>query len=182
MKIYTKTGDRGTTQLVGGKRVPKYDIRLETYGAVDELMSFIGLLHDQPEVDTQNKQLLVVIQSRLMDCAAIYAAEPETTKRIPQINASDISLLETEIDRIYSQLKPLTAFVLPGGHQVVSLCHVCRTICRRAERLAVKLDSEVEIPQNTNIYLNRLSDYFFALARDYEKKLGVEQINWLPNK
>lgn len=181
MKIYTKTGDGGTTQLIGGNRVPKYDTRIETYGTVDELMSFVGLLHDQPEVDPDTKKFLVMLQSRLMDCASIYAAEGEVKKRIPQIHDSDIAILESKIDEIYSQLEPLTSFVLPGGHQVVSLCHVCRSICRRTERLAVKLAAEVEVPQNANRYINRLSDYFFALSRFFEKELNIEQILWQPN-
>lgn len=182
MKIYTKTGDKGTTALIGGMRVPKYNLRLETYGTIDELMSFIGLLHDQPEIDDRTRATLITIQSRLMDCASIYATDESTKKTIPQINGSDIELLEKEIDLIDRQLEPLRAFVLPGGHQVVSLCHVCRTICRRTERLAVKLATEIEIPLNANIYINRLSDYFFALSRIMAKKLNIEQIVWQPNK
>lgn len=182
MKIYTKTGDKGTTALIGGTRVPKFDVRIESYGTIDELMSFIGLLHDQPQVDDATKNILITIESRLMDCAAIFAADELTKKKIPQIKDSDIEFLETTIDNYYSKLDPLNAFILPCGHQAISLCHVCRTICRRAERQVVKLASEIEIPENTNMYINRLSDYFFALSRILSKKLNVEQIKWQPNE
>lgn len=182
MKIYTKTGDKGTTALIGGTRVPKYDVRIEAYGTLDELMSFIGLLHDQPQVDSATKNTLITIESRLMDCAAILAADEATKKKIPQIKDSDIEFLEKTIDSYYSELEPLNAFILPCGHQAISICHVCRTICRRAERQVVKLASEITIPENTSRYINRLSDYLFALSRILSKKLNVEQIKWQPNE
>ena len=180
MKIYTKTGDTGTTSLVGGTRVPKYSLRLETYGAVDELTAFLGQLHDSPEVKPAVKSLLVNIISRLMDCSAIYASEESVQSKVPQITESEIARLESEIDAIYAQIEPLRAFVLPCGHSVLSLCHVCRTVCRRAERAAVRLAQEVELPPLTNKYLNRLSDYLFALSQQLAKELKIEQIKWQP--
>lgn len=181
MKIYTRTGDTGTTSLIGGTRVPKHSTRLETYGAVDELTAFVGQLHDHPDIAPTTKALLVEIMSRLMDCAAVYAADEATLKKIPHIADSSIAQLETEIDAIYAHIDPPRAFVLPCGHSAVSLCHVCRTVCRRTERLATKLASEIDLPPNTNKYINRLSDYLFALSQQLAEKLGVEQIKWQPN-
>lgn len=180
MKIYTKTGDAGTTSLVGGTRVPKHSLRLETYGAVDELTAFLGQLHDSPEIKPETKTLLVNIISRLMDCSAVYAAEEQALDKVPQIAEAEIVRLEAEIDAIYAQIEPLRAFVLPCGHRVLSLCHVCRTVCRRAERAATKLATEVELPPLTNKYLNRLSDYLFALSQLLAKELKIEQIKWQP--
>lgn len=180
MKIYTKTGDNGTTSLIGGARVPKYHPRIEVYGTVDELIAFVGLLRDQ-EVDDGLKEFLVRVQDRLMSCASIFAADcTDCRVRIPRIDEADISAIEDAIDRMDSELEPLQAFVLPGGHQAVSLCHVCRTICRRAERLAIKLSDETPVPENVLKYINRLSDYFFVLARKVAKDLEIEQIKWQP--
>lgn len=181
MKIYTKTGDKGTTSLIGGARVPKYHPRIETYGTVDELIAFSGLLRDQP-IDGHTKEVIIFIQDRLMNCASILAADCTNCKvRIPKIEDEDIRLIESEIDDMDAQLEPLTSFLLPGGHQAVSVCHVCRTVCRRAERLATRLAEETPLPENLIIFLNRLSDYFFTLSRKLGKDFGVEQILWRPN-
>lgn len=185
MKIYTKTGDDGTTQLIGGERVPKYDLRVETYGAIDELMSFVGLLHDQPDMDSQTAGTLQTIQQCLMTCASIYATSDNVRKPTPSLCQADICAIEKAIDNLSAQLEPLTQFVLPGGNTTVSLCHVCRSICRRTERIATKLSAENDQRASNNSlankYLNRLSDYLFVLSRYFEKKLNVEQILWQPN-
>lgn len=181
MKIYTKTGDKGTTSLIGGARVPKYHPRIEAYGTIDELMAFVSLLREQIDLDEKTKVLLVDVLDRLMSCASILAADcTDCRVKIPQIIPSDFEMLEKAIDEMETQLKPLSSFVLPGGHQIVSLCHVARTICRRAERLAIKLAEETPVQENLIIYLNRLSDFLFVLARFEAKNLGVDQIIWKP--
>lgn len=182
MKIYTKTGDKGMTSLIGGMRVPKYHPRIDTYGTVDELIAFIGLLRDQP-VDGHTRDMLIFVQDKLMSCAAVLAAEePNSKTDLPTVSDADVRKLEADIDAMDALLEPLTSFVLPGGHPTVSLCHVCRTICRRAERLAVKLATETPLPENLTIFLNRLSDYLFTLSRKLAKDLKVDQIKWHPDK
>ena len=181
MKIYTKTGDKGSTALIGGKRVPKNHPRIEAYCTVDELMAFVALLRDQAEVDEYWKSVLAEVLDRLMSCASILAADCDDCQvRIPSIPDSDIEFLERQMDEMDSQLEPLTSFVLPGGHQVVSLCHVARTICRRAERLSIQLSETTQVPQNLIMYLNRLSDFFFMLSRYSAKNLNILQIPWVP--
>lgn len=178
MKIYTKTGDKGTTSLIGGKRVSKNHPRIEAYGTVDELMAFVALLRDQ-EMPNEWKEVLAEILDRLMSCASILAADCTDCKvKIPEIPYTDIEFLENKIDYMDSQLEPLTSFVLPGGHQTVSLCHVARTICRRAERLAIKVDQESPLPENVIKYINRLSDFFFTFSRFLAKELNIKQISW----
>jgi len=180
MKIYTKTGDKGQTSLIGGKRVPKYHPRIEAYGTVDELISFTGLLRDQ-NIDDNTRQFLIEIQDRLMNCASILAADcTDCSVKIPQILPDDITNVEKQIDLMDNELLPLSSFILPGGHQVVSLCHVCRTICRRAERNIIKLSEDTPVPEYLIQYLNRISDYFFTLSRKLAKDLNVQQINWKP--
>jgi cob(I)alamin adenosyltransferase len=180
VKIYTKTGDKGSTSLIGGTRVPKYHPRIEAYGTVDELMAFVSLLRDQ-DIDNYWKDVLLEILDRLMSCASILAADCTDCKvKIPQIPYSDIEFLEKQIDKIDSLLEPLTSFVLPGGHQTVSLCHVARTICRRAERITIQLSEETPVPENLVKYLNRLSDFLFMLSRVLAKDLNISQINWTP--
>lgn len=179
-KIYTKTGDKGTTSLIGGTRVPKYDDRIEAYGTVDELSAFIGLLRDQ-DIDTHSKEILLEIQDRLFTMESILAADSQRhLKSLPGLKKEDISLLETEIDAMNESLPELTSFILPGGHPVVSYCHVARTVCRRAERLAIKLNESFPIPQITISYLNRLSDYLFVLARKFLQDFDVEESLWKP--
>lgn len=182
MKIYTKTGDIGETSLFGGRRVSKSELRIEAYGTVDELNSWIGLLRD---VQTENsvKDLLKEIQDRLFTLGSSLAADPENTKlKTPDLHESDVELLEKAIDKMDEALEPLRNFILPGGHVHVSYCHLARTVCRRAERLAVALHHTSEIHPLAIKYLNRLSDYLFTLSRKMAKDLGAEEVNWLPRK
>jgi cob(I)alamin adenosyltransferase len=189
MKIYTKTGDTGTTALFGGTRVPKDHIRIESYGTVDELNSYIGLIRDQ-EMNPHYKNILIEIQDRLFTVGAILATPPEKEVlkngelRLQKlgITESDIQLLEDEIDTMEKELPPMTHFVLPGGHTTVSYCHISRCVCRRAERLAVHLDHNEPIAEMVIQYLNRLSDYLFVLARKLSFDLKADEIKWIPRK
>ena len=189
MKIYTKTGDKGTTALFGGTRVPKYHIRIESYGTVDELNSYIGLIRDQ-EINLRAKEILIHIQDRLFTVGAILATDPEkaTLKsgkerlNIPKIENEDVLLLEQEMDTMNDDLPPMTHFVLPGGHTTVSYCHIARCVCRRAERLATLLHDQEPTDEQVLIYLNRLSDYLFVLARKLSYDLSAEEIKWVPKK
>ena len=180
MKIYTKTGDQGFTGLFGGKRVSKSDVRIDTYGTVDELNSWIGLLRDQ-EVNKSRADVLVEIQDRLFTAGSILATEPNNGKvNIPELHDTDIEFLEKEIDKMESELEPMKSFILPGGHQSVSFCHVARTVCRRAERLAVELLDEEHVNLIVIKYLNRLSDYLFVLSRKMGKELAIDEVPWKP--
>src|SRR5688572_28441556 len=180
MKIYTKTGDKGKTALFGGKRVSKADLRIETYGTVDKMNSYVGLVRDQP-VNQNRINILVEIQARLFTIGSILATEPGTTKvKIPFLIAEDITVLEQEIDAMDASLPPMKSFVLPGGHQSVSFCHVARTVCRRAERLVIALDAQEKIDALVIQYLNRLSDYLFMLSRKMTAELGAEETPWKP--
>jgi cob(I)alamin adenosyltransferase len=189
MKVYTKTGDTGTTALFGGTRVPKDHIRIESYGTVDELNSYIGLIRDQ-EMNQHYKKILIEIQDRLFTVGAILATprEKEIKKngelRLQKLGIieSDIELLENEIDSMEEALPPMTHFVLPGGHTTVSYCHIARCVCRRAERLAVHLDHNEPIAESVIMYLNRLSDYLFVLARKLSHDLNAEEVKWIPRK
>jgi len=180
MKIYTKTGDKGTTSLLGGSRVSKSNIRIETYGTVDELNSFIGLLRDFSIDNEQRKMLLVEIQERLFTIGSALAAEPGKSFSIPDLNEKDIQLLESEMDKMDAALPPLRNFILPGGHQHVSYCHLARTICRRAERRCIELAEYEEVSDIVIKYLNRLSDFLFVLARKVSSETGAEEIPWKP--
>jgi cob(I)alamin adenosyltransferase len=180
MKIYTKTGDDGTTSLFGGKRVSKADVRIETYGTVDELNSWIGVIRDQ-EVNGSRKEVLVNIQDRLFTIGSILATEPGNTKvKIPGLWETDVQYLEQQIDSMESELAPMRFFVLPGGHQSVSFGHVARTVCRRTERLAISLNSYDNVEPLVIKYLNRLSDYLFVLCRKMTAELGSEETAWKP--
>jgi cob(I)alamin adenosyltransferase len=189
MKIYTKTGDKGTTALFGGTRVAKHHIRIESYGTVDELNSHIGLIRDQ-EIDARSKETLIHIQDRLFTLGAILATDPEKTLlksgkerlNIPKIIEDDILLLEREMDVMNESLPPMTHFVLPGGHTTVSYCHIARCVCRRAERLATLLNEQEPTDEQVLKYLNRLSDYLFVLARKLTYHLKAEEILWIPKK
>lgn len=189
MKIYTKTGDAGTTALFGGTRVAKHDLRIDSYGTVDELNSWIGLVRDQP-VDEHSKKILVLIQDHLFTVGAILATDPEKAVlkngkerlNIPKISEEDITMLEREMDDMNEDLPPMTHFILPGGNQSVSFCHITRTVCRRAERLAAALHETSPVDQSVLKYLNRLSDYLFVLARKLSKDLQAEEIKWIPKK
>jgi cob(I)alamin adenosyltransferase len=180
MKIYTRTGDKGSTSLIGGTRVPKYHLRIEAYGTVDELNSYIGLIRCQ-EIDAHTAQMLKEIQDRLFTIGSSLAADPERSRmKIPDLHAEDVILLETEMDQMNLLLPELTHFVLPGGNTIVSYCHVARCICRRAERITVHLASESHVDEKMTIYLNRLSDYLFVLARKLNFDAKTEENIWIP--
>ncbi len=173
MKIYTKTGDLGTTSLLGGKRVNKSDLRLEAYGTIDELNAFIGLLRSQ-KIDKQSIETLIVIQNNLFAIGASLATDNENNEfNLYKISQQDIDKIENEIDHIDEQLPKITNFVLPGGHPTVAYAHICRTICRRAERRIVELAKNTPIEKNIIIYINRTSDYFFVLSRKLTKYLEL---------
>jgi cob(I)alamin adenosyltransferase len=180
MKIYTKTGDSGSTSLLGGTRVAKSDERIDAYGTVDELNSYVGLVRDQ-EVNAGRRELLKEIQDRLFTIGASLAADPrKDVPKIPDLLESDVARLENEIDRMNEDLPQLRHFVLPGGHQSVSFCHVARCVCRRAERLVVSLSQHEFVAELVIVYLNRLSDYLFVLSRKMAHELGAEEVIWLP--
>jgi cob(I)alamin adenosyltransferase len=180
MKIYTRTGDQGLTSLFGGKRVSKADLRIDTYGTVDELNSWIGVLRDQ-DINVNRKTIMLAIQDRLFTMGSMLATEAGNTKvKIPTLHEEDIVELEKEIDLMEAVLAPLRSFVLPGGHQAVSFAHVARTICRRAERLATALHQSEFVDGAVIKYLNRLSDYLFVLSRKMAQELGTEESPWQP--
>ena len=189
MKVYTKTGDSGTTALFGGTRVSKDHIRIESYGTVDELNSHIGLIRDQ-EMNQHFKDILIEIQDRLFTVGAILATPPEKEVmkngelRLQKLGIveSDIELLEKEIDAMEDSLPQMTHFILPGGHTTVSYCHIARCVCRRAERLAVHLSHVETIDEMALKYLNRLSDYLFVLARKLSSDLKADEVKWIPRK
>jgi cob(I)alamin adenosyltransferase len=189
MKIYTKTGDKGTTALIGGTRVPKHHIRIETYGTIDELNSYLGLLRDQ-NIEEHYKQILIDIQKNLFTIGADLATDPDKVilkngknrLNIPKISSEDIKILEQEIDSMNDTLSPMTHFVLPGGHQTVSFCHIARCVCRRGERLATALNDFQPLEPLTLSYLNRLSDYLFVLARKLTYDMKATEIKWIPEQ
>jgi len=189
MKVYTKTGDKGTTALFGGQRVPKNHIRIDSYGTVDELNSYIGLIRDQ-DINPLYKAVLIEIQDRLFTVGAILATpvEKEILKNgksrlnIARISDEDVAYLENQIDEMDTALPPMTHFVLPGGHTTVSYCHIARCVCRRAERLSTELSQSEDIDTMVIMYLNRLSDYLFVLARKLSFDLKADEIKWIPRK
>jgi len=189
MKIYTKTGDKGQTSLFGGTRVPKYHLRIEAYGTVDELNSYIGLIRDQ-KIDDYTSHILIKIQNELFTLGAMLATPPDKKVlksgkerlNIHQINTNSVQLLEVEIDNMNEELPPMTHFVLPGGHTTVSFCHIARCICRRAERIVAQLSDESIVDTQILIYLNRLSDFLFVLARKLTKDNNAQEIRWIPEK
>lgn len=189
MKVYTKTGDKGTTALFGGTRVPKYHLRIDSYGTVDELNSYIGLIRDQ-EINLRYKEVLIDIQDKLFTVGAILATDPEKAilkngkerLNIPKISEGEVAQLENEIDAMEAGLPPMTHFVLPGGHTTVSYCHIARCVCRRAERLATELNDMEPTDLMVLKYLNRLSDYLFVLARKLSFDLKADEVKWIPKK
>jgi len=178
-KIYTKTGDKGETSLIGGSRVPKYHDRIEAYGTLDELNSFIGLIRDQ-EIDEHSKARLIEIQDRIFTAESLLAMDPNqpVARKLPQIVEEDILMLENEIDHMNESLPPISNFILPGGHPVVSYCHVARTICRRAERVTLKLSQNHSVDKLVIKYLNRLSDYLFVLSRKMSVDFKAIETPW----
>lgn len=183
MKIYTKTGDNGTTALIGGERVKKYDLRVEAYGTVDELTSYIALLSDMFIEDERTESMsgeLRHIESQLMTVAALLAVGNGGEGKVTPIAEERIEALECAIDRMQAELPSITKFTIPGGHRMVSLCHVCRTVCRRAERAALRAGDISQIDSSATIYLNRLSDYLYTLGRLLTVRLKVEEHLWIP--
>ncbi|MCF8301883.1 MAG: cob(I)yrinic acid a,c-diamide adenosyltransferase [Bacteroidales bacterium] len=180
-KIYTKQGDKGETSLLGGTRVPKYHQQIEAYGTLDELNAFLGLLRDQ-EMEEETKVFLINIQERIFTAESILASDkPENLEMLPKLNATDIDTLEQAIDVMNEELPPIRNFVLPGGHPAVSYCHVSRTVCRRAERITIKLAESMDVDALIIKYLNRLSDYLFVLSRKLAKDLNAVETPWKPN-
>jgi cob(I)alamin adenosyltransferase len=182
LKIYTKTGDLGKTSLIGGTKVPKSHLRIETYGTVDELNSYIGLVSDLL-TDEAGKQILKEIQDRLFTIGSSLACDPDKAPlmKIPDLIESDVVLLEKQIDQMNEVLPAMKFFILPGGHQAISTTHVARCICRRAERLCVQMQQQALFVEPLIIkYLNRLSDYLFVLARYTGHQLQVSEISWKP--
>ncbi|MBC8464647.1 MAG: cob(I)yrinic acid a,c-diamide adenosyltransferase [Bacteroidetes bacterium] len=180
MKIYTKKGDSGTTQLIGGSRVSKNHQRIEAYGTIDELNSYIGLIRDQA-IDAESQQTLIEIQDRLFTIGALLATDPGNSKmKLPEVQEDDVIKLEREIDEMNENLPEMRSFILPGGHSTVSFCHIARCVCRRAERLTTPLSKDTLQLALILKYLNRLSDYLFVLSRYLSKELGANEIPWTP--
>jgi cob(I)alamin adenosyltransferase len=181
-KIYTKGGDKGETSLLGGTRVAKSHERVEAYGNLDELNSFIGLIRDQ-EIDPHYREVLIHVQKVLFIAEALIAKDPEKqTRALPSFSEDEIFLLEKEIDAMNEQLPPLTNFILPGGHPIVSYCHIARTVCRRAERSLIRLNQISPVENIIIQLLNRLSDYLFVLARKTGKDTGSAEVPWIAEK
>lgn len=179
MKIYTRTGDDGTTSLSGGRRLSKTDLRIEAYGTVDELISWMGLIRGEC-TDSSRKNLLIYIQDQLMRTAAGLAwdrSNPASRKMIPDPDCS--SVLEKEIDQMESRLPKLTSFILPGGKPAAAHCHLARTVCRRAERAVLRLNEKEDVPEEIRKFLNRLSDYLFVLSRMVSLEIDNEEIKWI---
>jgi len=180
MKIYTKKGDKGQTSLIGGTRVSKHHLRIESYGTIDELNSYIGLIRSY-EIDETQKVILKEVQDRLFTIGSSLASDPERSKmKIPDLYESDITLLEEEIDKMNEILPPLKHFILPGGDLPVASCHLARCVCRRAERITVQLAEESFVDEKVLSYLNRLSDYLFVLGRKISYNDKVEENIWVP--
>jgi cob(I)alamin adenosyltransferase len=178
MKIYTKKGDKGKTQLLGGSMVDKNHIKLECYGTIDELNSFIGNIYDQ-EISAFHKEILFNIQNQLFNLGSIISFDGEKDKiQLPNITIQNIKMIEKAIDKMEEELPMLKAFILPSGHPIASKCHIARTVCRRAERNLVALSQEEAINNLHIQYLNRLSDYLFVLARTILKENNVQEIKW----
>jgi cob(I)alamin adenosyltransferase len=194
MKIYTKTGDKGTTSLIGGERVSKTDLRVEAYGTVDELTAFLALLADTLCTDERCTAVTSLgnvlteslvseirgIESQLMTVAALLAIGEGGEGKVAPIADERVEALERAIDRMQAEIPAITKFTIPGGHRTVSLCHVCRTICRRAERAALRANDVATVDSSVFRYLNRLSDYLYNLGRLLTERLGVEEILWIP--
>lgn len=181
-KIYTKTGDKGKTSLIGGTKVAKCNIRIESYGTVDELNSYIGLLNDYI-TDATTNTALKEIQDRLFTIGSSLACDPEKEPlmKMPDLLESDVEFLEHEIDRMNESLAPMKFFILPGGDVAISTAHVARCICRRAERICVQMDQEgLFIDALVIKYINRLSDYLFVVARYVGYLKNIPEIPWKP--
>ena len=183
MKIYTKQGDSGMTSLIGGERVFKTDLRVEAYGTVDELSAYTALLCDllRKEAATEPwcKELQQIL-SQMMTVEAVLAVGEGGDAKIAPFDPKYVAWLEERIDAMQAAVKPLTKFTIPGGHLAVSTCHICRTVCRRAERVALRADQEWGIDPTAKAWLNRLSDYFYLLGRSVTERLEIEEQEWIP--
>jgi len=184
MKIYTKTGDKGQTSLFSGNRVAKHDLRIESYGTIDELNSYIGLVKDHAP-SGENLELIHNIQDKLFSIGSILATKPKSIEqenrfKTPKIKEEDIELLERSMDDMNAKLPEMTHFLLPGGHPVVSFCHVARCVCRRAERRITALDEQEPIDDKVLKYVNRLSDFLFVLSRYWGDKVNAKEVKWIP--
>lgn len=180
MKIYTKKGDKGQTSLIGGTRVPKSSMRIESYGTVDELNSYLGLVRDQ-DINEKYKEQVLEIQDRLFTMGSHLASDPVKSKmELPKILDEDIENLENWMDEMEKELPEMKSFVLPGGHTTVSHTHVARCVCRRAERIIVDLSSNEKVEEIIPQYMNRLSDYLFVLSRKLTQDLGAQESPWKP--
>ena len=186
MKIYTKTGDQGTTSLIGGTRVGKDDPRVNAYGTVDELTAFVAHLRDSMDGEENNLELyrndLLNILEALMTVAALLATTEEASKKVPPLQPERITFLEKRIDEISAGLPHLTHFTIPGGHPLVSLSHICRTVCRRAERAAIAAGHGHPVCNDALVYLNRLSDYLYVLGRGLSEEFNVKEVYWMPER
>ena len=181
-KLYTKTGDKGKTSLLGGKKVSKSDLKIEAYGNVDELNSFLGYLQDQKEIENRLKQQIYWIQEHLFTIGSALATESDFSGfELPKITETEVNQLEVWIDKFDNEVPPLKNFILPGGHPVVSLSHVCRSVCRRTERSIVELADTEDIEEVIVRFINRLSDYLFIFARAIGQQLNAPEILWSPN-
>ena len=182
-KVYTKTGDKGSTSLLGGTKVPKSNDRIAAYGTTDELNAFLGMLHDQAEVSEAIKIQIRWIQDRMFTLGSLLAVEAGFKGfELPKMHQEDIAQLEAWVDAMDAELPELKNFILPRGHNVVSLCHVCRTVCRRAERSISAIQDYETIGAFILPVVNRLSDYLFVLSRKLNKDLNVTEIRWEPRK
>jgi cob(I)alamin adenosyltransferase len=179
MTIYTKTGDRGYTRLPGGTIVPKNDIRIEAYGTIDELISWLGLVSSQ-EFSRHDKDMLLQIQNKLMILSSHLSDEKRSLKNLPFLEENDILVIEQEIDKIDGLLPPLQSFIIPGGHTIAALCHIARSVCRRAERRMVPVLKEKPELDTAMQFLNRLSDYLFVLCRKIGQENNIKEITWKP--
>ena len=181
MKVYTKSGDKGKTSLIGGTRVPKSSLKIEAYGTVDELNSHLGFVCDQLK-KSERKDFIRNIQNQLFSIGSILAVEEEMDfDHIPKLSMEEVERLEKEMDKMDESLPEMKFFVLPGGHIAVSSCHIARTVCRRAERRVIELSEIEKVDPAIIVYLNRLSDFLFVLSRAITQDLGVDEIPWRPN-
>ena len=177
-KIYTKGGDRGETELIGGRRVPKFHPRIEAYGSVDELMAHTSLLRDLVEDPIIKEELLTILNIQMATASLLALDFDDVPASIPKVGSDQITFLEERIDEMDASLDPLRSFVIPGGHPAVSQAHVARTVCRRTERIILKLAHEISLDDEVIRFYNRLSDYFFVLSRKIASLLGVKQKPW----
>ena len=183
MKVYTKTGDKGMTSLIGGERVFKTDERVEAYGTVDELGAFVALLSDKLRGDASLGETVADLNrilSRLMTVEALLATGDSGRDKVAPLDPANIEWLESRIDAMQAALPPIDKFTIPGGHEAVSMCHVCRTVCRRAERAALRADEKYGTDAEALMFLNRLSDYFYALGRMLTAHYEVDETLWIP--